>query len=244
MITFALHPDLDTEAGAAEFASGGRVQIAPFLVPEAAGELRAHLLGREDWREVLNSGDTPFEIDRAGQRSMTAEDSARLEKLVHKAARSGFQYRYETLRVADDPDERAEASDDALTAFANFLCSEPVLALMRRITGFRDIDFADAQATAYRPGDFLTAHDDAVEGKNRRAAYVFGLTPEWRTEWGGLLLFHDEQGDVERGLLPRFNALNLFSVPQRHSVSAVAPYAGEVRLSVTGWLRTKPDKRR
>ena len=176
--------------------------------------------------------------------NMSAEERGRLEKLVHAAAKSGFQYRYETLRVADEAQERRKARDDALTGFANFLCSEPVLALMRRVTGFGDIDFADAQATAYRPGDFLTAHDDAVEGKNRRAAYVFGLTPEWRTEWGGLLLFLNEQGDVERGLLPRFNALNLFSVPQRHSVSAVAPYAGEVRLSVTGWLRTKSDKRR
>lgn len=244
MIDFALHPDLDADAAAADFANGGHVQIAPFLVPDAADELRAHLLARDDWREVLNSGEMPFEIDRAGQRSMSAEERGRLEKLVHAAAKSGFQYRYETLRVADEAQERRKARDDALTGFANFLCSEPVLALMRRVTGFGDIDFADAQATAYRPGDFLTAHDDAVEGKNRRAAYVFGLTPEWRTEWGGLLLFHDEQGDVERGLLPRFNALNLFSVPQRHSVSAVAPYAGEVRLSVTGWLRTNPDKRR
>jgi Rps23 Pro-64 3,4-dihydroxylase Tpa1-like proline 4-hydroxylase len=244
MIDFALHPDLDADAAAADFANGGRVQIAPFLVPDAADELRAHLLARDDWREVLNSGEMPFEIDRAGQRSMSAEERGRLEKLVHAAAKSGFQYRYETLRVADEAQERRKARDDALTGFANFLCSEPVLALMRRVTGFGDIDFADAQATAYRPGDFLTAHDDAVEGKNRRAAYVFGLTPEWRTEWGGLLLFLNEQGDVERGLLPRFNALNLFSVPQRHSVSAVAPYAGEVRLSVTGWLRTKSDKRR
>src|SRR6185369_14228891 len=185
MIDFALHPDLDADAAAADFANGGRVQIAPFLVPDAADELRAHLLARDDWREVLNSGEMPFEIDRAGQRSMSAEERGRLEKLVHAAAKSGFQYRYETLRVADEAQERRKARDDALTGFANFLCSEPVLALMRRVTGFGDIDFADAQATAYRPGDFLTAHDDAVEGKNRRAAYVFGLTPEWRTEWGG-----------------------------------------------------------
>ena len=244
MSGFTLHPDLDVDSATAEFANGGRVQIAPFLVPENAEALRAHLLAREDWREVLNSGDQPFEIDRAGQRSMSAEQRARLETLVHSAAKSGFQYRYETLRVPDEPDERAKDRGDALTAFADFLSSEPVLALMRRVTGFDDMDFADAQATAYRPGDFLTEHHDAVEGKNRRAAYVFGLTPEWRTEWGGLLLFHDAQGDVERGLLPRFNALNLFAVPQPHSVSAVAPYAGAIRLSVTGWLRTRPGKRR
>src|SRR5690349_24882260 len=108
MITFALHPELDADAAAAEFAKGGRLQIAPLLAREAARDLRAHLLAREDWREVLNSGDTPFEIDRAGQRGMSPEERARLESLVHASAKSGFQYRYETLRVADEPGERSK----------------------------------------------------------------------------------------------------------------------------------------
>jgi Rps23 Pro-64 3,4-dihydroxylase Tpa1-like proline 4-hydroxylase len=43
--------------------------------------------------------------------------------------------------------------------------------------------------------------------------------------------------DVTFGLSPRFNALHLFKVPQRHSVSLVAPFAGAPRLSITGWLR-------
>ena len=51
-------------------------------------------------------------------------------------------------------------------------------------------------------------------------------------------MFHDGEGDVRRGLLPRFNCLNLFAVPQPHSVSLVAPWAGHVRISVTGWLRS------
>ena len=63
------------------------------------------------------------------------------------------------------------------------------------------------------------------------------MTPHWRAEWGGLLLFHDDSGDTRRGLVPRFNCLNLFAVPQSHSVSQVATYAGATRLSVTGWLR-------
>jgi Rps23 Pro-64 3,4-dihydroxylase Tpa1-like proline 4-hydroxylase len=66
---------------------------------------------------------------------------------------------------------------------------------------------------------------------------VLGLTPGWRAEWGGLLMFHERGGDIERALMPRFNVLNVFAVPQLHSVSAVAPFAGNDRLSVTGWLR-------
>lgn len=95
----------------------------------------------------------------------------------------------------------------------------------------------DGQATRYLPGHFLTGHDDDVAGKGRIAAYVLNLTPAWRTEWGGLLQFHDPAGDVLRGLLPRFNTLNLFTVPQLHSVSLVAPFAASPRYAVTGWIR-------
>jgi SM-20-related protein len=99
------------------------------------------------------------------------------------------------------------------------------------------IDYADGQGTRYLPGHFLNGHDDAVDGKNRLAAYVLGLTPVWRTEWGGLLLIHEGDGDVERGLMPRFNAIILFAVPRWHSVSPVSDFAGASRYSVTGCLR-------
>jgi len=67
---------------------------------------------------------------------------------------------------------------------------------------------------------------------------VFGLTPVWRAEWGGLLLFHDGEGDIARGYTPRFNTLNLSAVPQLHSVSLVSRAAAHRRYAVTGWLRS------
>jgi Rps23 Pro-64 3,4-dihydroxylase Tpa1-like proline 4-hydroxylase len=68
---------------------------------------------------------------------------------------------------------------------------------------------------------------------------VFGLTPQWRIEWGGLLLFHGADGQVERGFVPRFNSLALFAVPQLHSVSMVTRAAPYRRYSITGWLRSR-----
>lgn len=237
-VPIRLHPQLDPEPYRAQFRAHGRVQIAPFLTEEAANALLQHLTGRDDWREVLNSGEKTFEIDRAGQRSLPPGERARLDALVHAAARDSFQFKFETVRVPDAADERKRRASEPLIQFAEFLCSPAVLTLMRRITGLEQITFADAQATAYRPGDFLTSHDDAIAEKNRLAAYVFGLTAGWRAEWGGLLMFHDAAGDIERALTPRFNTLNIFAVPQLHSVSTLAPFAGQTRISVTGWLRS------
>ncbi|HEX8213953.1 MAG TPA: 2OG-Fe(II) oxygenase family protein, partial [Allosphingosinicella sp.] len=218
------------------FASTGRVQLSPFLKEQCAEALLDHVRGRSDWHLVLNAGAKVFEIDRAGQAAMEAGQRERMEMMVAAAARSGFQYRFESVRVPDEEAARSERGS-LLDRFASFMSSEPVLDLLRAITLAQDISFADAQATSYSPGHFLTTHDDAVEGKQRRAAYVLGLTREWRAEWGGLLMFHDPAGDIEQAYLPRMNVLNLFTVPALHSVSLVAPFAAEPRYSVTGWLR-------
>lgn len=64
------------------------------------------------------------------------------------------------------------------------------------------------------------------------------LSPDWRPDWGGLLMFEGADSHIEQGFVPSFNALNLFAVPARHFVSYVAPFAPRRRYSVTGWLRT------
>ena len=99
--------------------------------------------------------------------------------------------------------------------------------------------YADCQATRYRSGDFLTPHNDELEGMHRRFAYVLGLTPDWLPRWGGLLHFVDAKGRVDETITPRFNALSLFAIGQSHYVSQVSTYAPVPRISVTGWLRTK-----
>jgi len=232
---FSLDPAIDAAELSREYAAFGRVQIAPFLDEAGANYLAKHLLSRTDWNFTLNSDEKIYEVPRHGDKAMAPEQELRLRKAVEERAAAEFQFCYDSIRVADARVERNAA--DPLHGFAEFMCSAPVLALMRDITGSGEIIFADAQATIYRGRDFLTAHDDAMAGKHRVAAYVLGLTAAWRTEWGGLLMFHDSRGDVTRALIPRFNTLTLFSVPQVHSVSAIAAAAAELRCSITGWLR-------
>ena len=232
---FSLAPSIDAVELAREYAVHGRVQIAPFLGGDGAAFLARHLLARTDWNFTLNSDDRTYEVPRHGVTAMSPEQEYRLRNAVEGKAVAEFQFCYDSIRV---PDVRAERDMvDPLHCFAEFMSSGPVLALMREITENAEIGFADAQATIYRNRDFLTAHDDAVAGKQRVAAYVLGLTAEWRTEWGGLLMFHDSRGDLERALIPRFNTLTMFRVPKVHSVSAVAAAAARPRCSITGWLR-------
>ena len=54
-----------------------------------------------------------------------------------------------------------------LEALYDLINSAAFLDFIRAVTGEARVAFCDAQATRYRPGDILTAHDDDVEGKNR-----------------------------------------------------------------------------
>jgi len=237
MADFDLNPALDVDAAASSFAQTGRAQLTDFLSPDSARSMLEILRSRNDWLQVVNSENKLFELSREVRREMAESTREALETAIYAGARKGFQFRYETVRVPDGPNARLESSDP-LAALATFLSSDRLRDLFRLITDTPTIDFADAQATAFGPGDFLTAHDDAVPNKQRHAAYVLGLTPQWRPEWGGLLLFHDDRV-VSHGFVPDFNTLNLFRVPQKHSVSEVTRAAPYRRYSVTGWLRSR-----
>lgn len=241
----ALHPDSqrfalgergDVADLAARFAARGIVSIPDILDASSALALHAMLRRREDWRQVIGDTNRLVELDRPTRAGMSEQQRSQLDQAIYLGAREGFQFRYETLRVPDSAEERA-ASSDPLAAFAAWWSSEPVLGLLRTITGALHITFADMQATAYAPGDFLTAHDDDVMGKNRVAAYILNLTPKWRVEWGGLLAFHDETSPEVTALAPAFNRLNLLRVPRRHSVTEVTRAAAYRRYALTGWLR-------
>lgn len=236
-IHLALNPRLDAIALAREYATHRCVQIADILAPETAMALHAMLRERGDWRQVLNSGDRLVELDRPTRAVLPEAQIRALDDAVYAGARAGFQYRFETLRVPDETAAR-RASDDPLARFATWWSEGEPRDFLRTVTDEPAIAFADAQATAYAPGDFLTGHDDAFEGKHRLAAYVLGLNPTWRPEWGGLLLFHEEGGRVD-GVSPGFNTLSLFRVGRMHSVSEVTRAAAYRRYSITGWLRER-----
>jgi Rps23 Pro-64 3,4-dihydroxylase Tpa1-like proline 4-hydroxylase len=116
--------------------------------------------------------------------------------------------------------------------------SSGYIALAQALTGDARIRRVNAQATRYRPGQFLRYHTDVDSSEGRLYAYVLNLTPAWNADWGGLLQFIDDGGNVIDAFLPRFNTLSLFAVPAGHAVSMVAPWAGQDRLAITGWWLT------
>jgi hypothetical protein len=225
----------DRAALAARLAATGRVQIPGLLDDASAETLRDEAAVRTPFQTVTLGGKGHVDLPAAWLEGLTPAQRTDMGRAAQEAATERFHYLYDNHPLWDlDQVGRLDGVWKAWVAFAN---SEAFLGPMREITGEPRIAFADAQVTRYRRGHFLTAHDDGIEGKNRYFAYVLNLSPRWKIEWGGLLMFHGDDGHVAEAFLPNFNSLNLLKVPALHSVSQVSLFAGDDRLAITGWLR-------
>ena len=214
----------------------GRVHLPDVLPDATARALHRSLVEETPWRRHLHAGGADAAVT---VETFEAQDEAwRLDvyAAVKTSAAAGFSYLFDNYPLAEELEAGSRLGMEVEQVY-DALNSPAGLAWLRAVTGEPRVAYVDAQATRFLPGHFLTQHDDGVEGKDRLYAYVLNLTPEWRADWGGLLLFTEDDGHVAEGYTPAFNALNLMRVPQHHLVSEVASYAPAPRLSITGWIR-------
>lgn len=241
---FEINPDLDMTKFAAAYAADGRAQIRDILTPETAQTITG-ILARETpwglaWQCGGENGGTPKSATADILQKRTAADWQAFASAMAETMQGrdyGFVFGQYPMLNAYLEKWHPGGVHDLLLEHLN---SEPFLTLARTVTGIDALIKADAQATLYAANHFLGVHNDSHVAQGWRVAYVLNMCPvEWRPEWGGYLLFHDADGDISKGYLPRFNTLNLFAVPQSHSVSFVPPFAPAARYAITGWLRDR-----
>jgi hypothetical protein len=237
-----LNRALDAAALRPVFQRHGRLHLPGVLEPASAKAVAEAMAAPEaPWTRSVTVNGNPYDIGLASLAAMPPERAAEFQAAVDRAARTGFQYAFDAWRISDvvEAGERRGGPLAPLEAVYDLLNGPAFLDFVRKLTGESACAYIDCQATRYTAGHFLTAHDDNVAGKNRLFAYVLNFTPTWRVDYGGLLLFHDADGHVAEGYAPAFNALNIFRVPQLHSVSQVASFVETPRYSITGWIRSR-----
>jgi SM-20-related protein len=232
----ALNPSHRPRAYSAVFRANGRLHIPDILTPDASRVLHQTLDSTDEWTRsihVREGEDLDLRVTELDQ--LPADERAELERSLTRSSADSLQYIFDTVRISARIAARDPVSSP-LAAIHRFVNSPAFLRFVSTVSGVEGLAFADVMATRYLPGHFLTAHGDENPRQRRRLAYVLNLTPTWRADWGGILMFLDDDGHVAEGYVPAFNALNLFSVPQTHAVSLVSHLARAPRLSVTGWF--------
>jgi hypothetical protein len=110
-----------------------------------------------------------------------------------------------------------------------------------RLSGRECVGSTAFSASWYLPGDHSLPHSDATESgeAKRQVAFVWHLTKDWRSEWGGALFWCSKA----LYLPPVFNTLVLFNVGPNtsHLVTQISPYAQGKRLAINGWWTGPAD---
>lgn len=236
---FEINPELDRDALAQAFERDGRVQVRDVLTVPAAQAIR-EVLGRSTpWGLAYQAGDGEGPKGVAAQELAGMGPAGRQQvatRVANAVAAGEYGFAYAQYRMLDAYLGRwaPGGPHDLLLEHLN---SAPFLDLVRAIARMPELIKAEAQATLYAAGHFLARHNDSHVAAGRKLAYVLNLgLDDWKPDWGGYLLFFDADGDVVQGYRPRFNSLNIFAVPQDHSVSYVPPFAPVGRFAITGWV--------
>lgn len=236
----AFAPAFDIDAAKDVLKRTGRVHMANALAEADAEALLADMPDARWVTATIDQGGDVFRLDAAMANALDSGQRTRILQGVYTDAGSGFQYLYDKFSI-DAVYAAGRPLPANMKAFYEALNSPAWLDAFRAVTGDERIASVDCQASRYRVGHLLTEHNDENPSNTRLFAYVLNLSRVWRIEWGGLLQFHDENDHVACAFTPRWNTLNMFTVPQRHSVSMVTPAAQADRLSLTGWLHLKSE---
>jgi len=234
-IEWARNESVDLDRAARELATSSRLQVHDFLTDDSARGLFQAISSHAPWFVSFNEGSENYEILASDLDRVASQQKAQFHRQIMQRAGQQFQYHFLQYYVTEMI-RRGEQGDYPLNELQGLMNSSDMLETFRALAREPAVKEVDVMVSRYDPGHFLMQHDDSHSSRDRVAAYVLNLTPEWSADWGGHLAFFDDIGNVERALVPRFNTLNIFLVPQQHAVQMVAPYAPKSRLSITGWL--------
>ena len=229
-----LNKNLDLDALKQAFSEKNRITIRNVLDTEVAEKVLASLKSDIPWQlAYMEKGVTSlFSAEKLA--NMSAEQLNTIYQKIAKLGADHFQFCYHHYSVSNKNFEYC-AEDAYINTFKAFLESDDYFNFSRAVTGFDEIKNIEIQTARYTANNYLMMHNDSANS-DRRVAYVLNLSKNWHVDWGGLLHFIDENGQVTETFVPTFNSLTFFSVPAWHKVSYVMPFVTESRYSVTGWL--------
>ena len=219
-----LSNDIDAPGYVSRFTHKGRIRLEGAIAAADAEAVHHALEQQTPWELHLVSGEgKPEVINRAELNALPASTiQTRLQEAAERA-QSGLSY----LRLGVDL-----TTDEvpALAEIAGLIRSDAFARFCENLTGLSGLELTTLMATCYRPGDFFTRHTDTAA----RLCFEWNFTRDWRSDWGGQVLFHSPSGDIEGGIMPRLNDLSLYAGDQPRSVASVAAYAAGPRFSLAG----------
>jgi len=227
-----INPELDFSEYADKLKNCGRIQIDNFFTKESAVKLQSLLQTHSPWYLAYNEFNNFYESSYDQIEALAPQVKAQFMSAFYKRAETNFQYVFKQFYISQAIKLGEESKLNFLHDFMN---QDSFLKLMRVLAQDSTINWVDTFASSYESGHFLTEHTDTHNKHDRVLAFTIGMTEDWDPNWGGNLVFFDDDKNIKAGFNPKFNSLCVFTIPQSHAVQFISPFATKDRLSLLGW---------
>jgi SM-20-related protein len=207
----------------------GIVQIPHFLKDDWAIALQRGLEDRprSAWTIAVKAAGEPEYLNEERHSERQLADA--YDRAVTSFQNGSFSYCF--LRTFDDHGPDCTCVE---CQFRRWLRGPEMLGFLDDL-GLPMTTTADVFASCYEPSHFLAPHHDTGNGQ---VGFTLSLTREWQPQYGGLLMFLDDDWRrVRRVCTPQFNSLCLFALPPDRKVPHLVSHVivGR-RLAVSGWF--------
>jgi Rps23 Pro-64 3,4-dihydroxylase Tpa1-like proline 4-hydroxylase len=191
--------------------------------------------------ESVNLMKEPFTCCTINNFVDTSNGRGTIDNLIQELDDLEFKEKSNDLyKFRQSGDLKAARSSACIRGFRD-LMENNVKNWLHRATGIDFDDSVDMFCARYDYTDYLSCHDDELEG--RRIAYIWYLVPtSWnKTDGGALDLFNTDDaghpGSVVKSIVPSFNSFAFFEVTPKsfHQVAEVLT-RDKTRLSISGWF--------
>ena len=219
-----------------DFIKNGFVEVPDFLEHTFASKCHYFYTKEmpEDWFRLTSSPSLNGEDEFALEFTPDYSEEQKSHTLSY-FNQNKFSYRFH--RTFDNHYENCGCFECDIRSFFK---SEEILSFLSGITQ-QDISKPSTQFSSwYKKGDFLSAHHDKDNGK---VGVVLDFAMNWSPVFGGnLYLLEDNWIDVKKVIVPKFNNLKVFNIPEDrdgvpHFVSTVVAddLPDRKRVAFGGW---------
>lgn len=225
-----LNKKIDIKAAKKQFSKTRRVQIPDILDPAAAKTLNSVLVDKTAWMLNYNLGSEVIWREMQEFRSMTSRSVKKIvNKMYETASTGGFQFVRHGRGEDQNPANTLPLDPGLIDAF-KFLDSKEMTDFLKKVTG-KSVKLKTVEAQWYKPENFQTRGSDMPEAT---LGFVLLMAKNWVADWGGNTYFYDDEGGISEIFVPKFNSLEIFEGKAPRSITDVAQYSTEYRVSIAG----------
>lgn len=133
-------------------------------------------------------------------------------------------------------DRKSQNEIGAINDIAEVLADQTSLEMFQDITGKRNLSELTCKVTRFSQGQFATKTtlSDFHICKRPELGFILDLTPEWETDWGGLLHLHSDDDLPTQTFTPKFNNFIIFDAKFPLSISYLAPFIKYYKYALMG----------